>query len=935
MIISIEDQVIDYYNDLFEKIFSDPFRSKIELRTKRNSVIRQVQEAADAASQSLIRFFMNEQLDEKQVTLLLNSYSNLNDLVELEQVSNPNMLPENLTDQVIKGLLCPAQIQHEQHEAIFRIALLSIIQVLMLVGPVMVEWQKLNFSSTFELPRRVVNRLNQITGQMDAIGRSGQAAADERFELTYRDYILQRFHRVEAGTVRMTTNLDVDLRELFVMPQVRKRILPLKGKSSDKSNQELMNLETARKLYSNSHSSLKYLIKADDESTEEKKNRITALEFIKHSSRIVIVGPPGIGKSTFLEWLQVKVASVEEELILSDQQAIPLLLRVRQLDPKNLPYDAALIEKATLSRDRATLMPPDWIDRQMNAGRILFMLDGLDEVEPDHRDNLLIPWLADLIRKYPRCKYVISSRPVGYPLGKFRKLKFTESDLLDFEDFQIIEYTHHWCVAVRLARNEPEEEARREGEKDGTQIVEGFKDHPFIRNLARNPLMLSAICLVDYFESGQLPKDRALLYKLCVEGLIHNWDKRRGINSEFSLEEKLRACREVALDMQANDRAEYEADKVKEIFRLSMGDEKRANKLFEHIRYRTGLLLERRQGIFAFAHLTFQEYLAAQAIYEGNNKNVDVNQLVREHDDGRWQEVIPLYCGLAPSTAVRCMIENLLIQSDTHSLAYILSEAFISSGHVLARDKELRRLVIRRVARAPGGGHFDNPLFRFSIDEVAPIANESLGTIESDSYISTSHGWLIENNELIDYENLISKLNAWSEYSPNQLAEVVHLLCSCGSDNAFEKMAMIPGLLSSPGPNFKNGERYSTQAEIVIIGFYSLARRWKEKAKDLPGFESLLEGAFTVIVSQKEMSRVVMFNLVELVEILSNSRWFPKDKKRRLRLAVLARRLVEKKIDGIKTSDVEPLKDIKHLDNYLLSWARSLEKGVRSRSSSQ
>ena len=31
---------------------------------------------------------------------------------------------------------------------------------------------------------------------------------------------LQRFHRVEAGTIRMATNLAVDLSELFVMPRV-------------------------------------------------------------------------------------------------------------------------------------------------------------------------------------------------------------------------------------------------------------------------------------------------------------------------------------------------------------------------------------------------------------------------------------------------------------------------------------------------------------------------------------------------------------------------------------------------------------------------------------------------------------------------------------------------------------------------------------------
>lgn len=52
------------------------------------------------------------------------------------------------------------------------------------------------------------------------MGGSGQNAADQRFDLLHRAYLLQRFHRVEAGTVRITTSLDVDLRELFVMPRV-------------------------------------------------------------------------------------------------------------------------------------------------------------------------------------------------------------------------------------------------------------------------------------------------------------------------------------------------------------------------------------------------------------------------------------------------------------------------------------------------------------------------------------------------------------------------------------------------------------------------------------------------------------------------------------------------------------------------------------------
>ena len=243
--------------------------------------------------------------------------------------------------------------------------------------------------------------------------------------------------------------------------------------------------------------------------------------------------------------------------MLAGRQAIPLLLRMRQLDPRRLPQEADLIEKATASKDRATLMPSGWINRQMDAGRVLFMVDGLDEVDPVLRDRYVIPWLVAMNRRYPLCRYLISSRPVGYAPGSLRSLKPIEHDLLDFDDPQIAEYTRHWCTAVRLARNEPEDEARREGNADGDRIVAGFQDHPYIRDLARNPLMLSAICLVNYFEGGELPKDRAVLYRLCVEGLLHHWDQRRGIRSEYGLDEKLRLCREVALAMQADDRAEY------------------------------------------------------------------------------------------------------------------------------------------------------------------------------------------------------------------------------------------------------------------------------------------------------------------------------------------------------------------------------------------
>lgn len=818
MLPSVEEQVVDFYAHLFDGIFSDPFKTCIEQPLRRKAVLRQVEESADAASQSLTRFLLNQQLTEQQVAPMLQSFGNLTNLLKLDDIANPNVTPEAIVNDLLAKLPCP--LPQADYAAIYRVALHLVVQVLMLVGPVMSEWQKLNFSSTFELPRRVVNRLNQISEQIGALGSSGQGAADERYELSYRDYLLQRFHRVEAGTVRMTTNLDVDLRELFVMPRVLTRASKEKDGTDVADPSALLNLSAARKVFEDLHGRTAPVPPEQDEDDKS----TAAFEQVQRYPRNVIVGAPGSGKSTFFEWLQVKVASAEEEFILGDQQAIPLLLRVRQLDVHNLPRGAALIEKATASRDRAALMPYRWIDRQMQAGRVLFMLDGLDETEPDLLNDHILPWLLELINEYPDCHYLVSSRPVGYPPGTLSDLEFAECDLLDFDDPQIGEYARRWCTAVRLARNEPEAEARREGDEDGKQIVDGFKGNPYIRNLARSPLMLSAICLVNYFEGGTLPEDRALLYKLCVEGLLHHWDQRRGIHSEFTSDEKLRTCREVALTMQAHDRAEYEADKVQAIFAAVLGDPARAAKLLEHIRYRTGLLLERRPGIFAFAHLTFQEYLAARAVHEGNQVGVDADQLVREHDDGRWQEVIALYCGLTTTPAARNVIEGLIEQLDTESLADVVTEAYFASGQEWAQDYALRHRVLKRVAIAPKqAGIGILPLTRFATEEVTPIANSSVGKIESNIALSEAYWWLLNSPDLLDASMLIERLRSWQSMTPNQVVELFYLLHAFGSDGVLAQVAELTNIYASVGPAFQNKRvTYDSQAEIAFIGLMNM-----------------------------------------------------------------------------------------------------------------
>lgn len=583
----ITNAVVEFYGRIFEQIFFLPFDAQIRDGLKRREVRRRVEEAADAASRSLSRFLTSQNLPEDQACEVLCGLDHIAEVVALEDIANPRVTPEGLVERLGVQLPCPERLVAAERAPVYRLALHAVAQVLLLVGPLMAEWSKLTFATTFELPRRVVDRLNRISDQLEAFSVAQKDALDERYELEYRDYLLQRFHRIEAGTVRMTSNLSVDLGELFVAPRLRVRSLS-KQQTAEAAGDDLASLAVERQGLG-----LGVRRPAGPPGKEE-DDAVAALDHVKEAGRSVLVGRPGSGKSTFLEWLQLALAGADEHLVLAGKQAIPLLLRVRELDPQHLPTGADLVLKATGSPDRVTIMPAGWIERRLDEGRVLLMLDGLDETNPGVRDAKVLPWLRDLCQRYRDCRFLISSRPVGYPPGELGALGFVECDLLDFTDAQVAEYTRHWCTAVRQAQNEPTSEAREQGAKDGEAIVRGFSDNPYIRDLARNALMLSAICLVNYFEGGSLPTDRAMLYRLCVEGLLHHWDKRRGIHSEFTLEEKLRACREVAIGMQAVDRAEWRAADVRAVFTTSLADEVRAEQLLEHVRYRTGLLVERR-----------------------------------------------------------------------------------------------------------------------------------------------------------------------------------------------------------------------------------------------------------------------------------------------------------------------------------------------------
>ena len=62
---NIADQVVEFYDDLFRHVFTNRVAATITAALRRRAVDRSICEAADAASQSLTRFFLNQAGDRR------------------------------------------------------------------------------------------------------------------------------------------------------------------------------------------------------------------------------------------------------------------------------------------------------------------------------------------------------------------------------------------------------------------------------------------------------------------------------------------------------------------------------------------------------------------------------------------------------------------------------------------------------------------------------------------------------------------------------------------------------------------------------------------------------------------------------------------------------------------------------------------------------
>lgn len=370
--------------------------------------------------------------------------------------------------------------------------------------------------------------------------------------------------------------------------------------------------------------------------------RVPGLEALDEHSKVLILGKPGAGKTTFLK--HVAIECIDSWF---QKKQVPLFVFLKDFAEAEAQPDLLTYINQSLVRSQ------DW-QQILAAGKALILLDGLDEVT-DADSSRVVGEIRKLSEQFPENRFAITCR-TAKPEYAFEE--FVEIEIADFDDEQIAGFCGRWFRGKDDLKQTP-------------HFLEKLEAEPSKKKLTSSPLLAILLCLV-FDDSESFPSNYTDLYETGIDVLLTKWDADRNIEGDrpyrdLSLRRKKDMlgriarttfeagkyfCSQQELEGYAKDYIQNLTDASTDPEALDLD----SAATLKSMEAQHGVLIERAQGIYSFLHPTFHEYFTARKIVATCNPEAEddptLQGLVEHLTEKRWQEVFLLSAEMLDSADV-------------------------------------------------------------------------------------------------------------------------------------------------------------------------------------------------------------------------------------------------------------------------------------------
>lgn len=388
------------------------------------------------------------------------------------------------------------------------------------------------------------------------------------------------------------------------------------------------------------------------------------IEVANQEQYLMVLGSPGIGKSTYLRKVGLEALKYRKSLLGQpssqyQHNCVPVFLELQRFRSRDKSIEQRIADELeTCGFPKAKAFAEFMLDK----GKMLVLLDGLDEV-PKEQEDAVVEQIRDFVDRYSDNRFITSCRIAAYK-GGFRRFK--DVVMAEFEDSQIQIFINNWF-------RKPRDLEQKIADKCW-QLLQN-PEYAATKELAQTPLLLTLLCAV-YDKYQHFPKNRVSLYGEALDVVLREWAAEKRIHDEpiyreLPIELEREFLAELAFDNFKDGRLFFNRGDVTRRIKAFLMDNLNAPKhldseaVMREIEVQQGILVERASDTCSFSHLTFQEYLTAQHIVD----NQQVAWLVINYlADQQWREVFLLVAGLMRG---RTGADDLLLAMEKQANSYL------------------------------------------------------------------------------------------------------------------------------------------------------------------------------------------------------------------------------------------------------------------------